>query len=694
MKRKRDGKPSVPSGAWQRLLHSPRVLFVGLLLCAMFGIFTLRLWDLQFVQGERYRARADEQRLRVVEIPAPRGLIYDRNGEPLVRNVPSFSVVVVPAYLPEGEEERQAVLMRLAELLKMPYSTESTPITGPVSSEVRIPPGAPPYVRYLMSAPTPQSGKAAQGLKELLAERDLAALYQPVVVKRNVDRDTALLVAQEATFLPGVSVQVDRLRDYPYGPLVSQLVGYLLPIPSEAKEKYIAQGYDPATDRVGMAGVEATLEHELRGRKGRRLIEEDVLGREVRLIEEQSIAEPGHNVYLTIDLELQRFTEQALRRAMEQPSINSPRGVAIVMNPQTGEILALVSLPTYDNNLFSRGISPQEWARLNEDPHRPLVNHAISDLLPPGSIFKVVVAAGALQEGVIDRYTRLQCEGRMTVPDRFAPEDPSRAQPFYCWNRAGHGWLDVVGGIAHSCDIFFYKVGGGFAEDRFEGLGIIRIASYARLFGLGEPTGVELPGDLGGLVPTADWKRLTFGESWTTGDTYILSIGQGFLLVTPLEMANVFNVVANGGTLYRPRIVHHITDAQGNVIQPFVPEVVRQLPIDPEYWEIIREGMEGAVAYGTAPRARIEGLRIAGKTGTAQFCDDIAQEMGICGEGLEQPTHAWFVAFAPVENPQVTALVFLYNGGEGSVAAAPVAREILAHYFRLDQAEENPVETP
>jgi penicillin-binding protein 2 len=243
----------------------------------------------------------------------------------------------------------------------------------------------------------------------------------------------------------------------------------------------------------------------------------------------------------------------------------------------------------------------------------------------------------------------------------------------------------MVGGIAHSCDIFFYKVGGGFEEEDFEGLGVERIAQYAELFGLGEPTGVELTADFGGLVPTADWKRLTYGESWTTGDTYILSIGQGFLLVTPLEMLNAFNVFANGGTLYRPRVVHHVTDAQGNVVQPFEPDIVRTVPISTEYLSLVKEGMEGAVAYGTAPKAQLEGVPVAGKTGTAQYCDDIALEQGICGEGLQMPEHAWFVAFAPAENPEVSVIVFIYRGGEGSVAAVPVVHDILAYYFGLDE---------
>jgi penicillin-binding protein 2 len=353
------------------------------------------------------------------------------------------------------------------------------------------------------------------------------------------------------------------------------------------------------------------------------------------------------------------------------------------MNPQTGEILAMASRPTYDNNIFVKGVSQRDWERWQDD-HRPLINHAISDAVPPGSVFKIVMAPAALQEGVLTARTQLSCPGRIVVPNKYYPNDPGQAQPFYCWNEAGHGSLDVVGGIAHSCDVFFYKTGGGFEETDFDGLGVERIATYARLFGMGVPSGVELPAESGGLVPTSDWKRHTYGESWSTGDTYNLSIGQGFLEVTPLQMLNAVNVVANGGTLYRPQVVHHVTNTEGDTTQPFEADIVRTLPVSEEYLALVREGMEGAVAYGTAAlRGQIDGLRIGGKTGTAQFCDDI-----MCGVGFEQPEHAWFAAFAPIEEPEISVIVFLYNGGEGSVAAVPVAREMLAHYFGVGEEDE------
>ena len=640
---------------WATIKGAPRTILLGVAILCIFAIFGQRLWYLQFVQGAYYSVQADRRRLRTEIISTNRGIIYDREGTPLVRNVPSFKITVTPKYLPDDDAAAEAVLIRLAVLLNRPYTTTDD----------------------------------QEGLREIVEEA-WQVPYHPAEIEGNVAREKALLVAQESMLLPGVSVEVDSARDYPYGPLLSQVLGYLLPIPGEYEEEYRAQGYDPATDRIGRAGVEATYEEELRGEKGESLIEEDVMGRVIRVVSQQAAPAPGDNVHLTLDLDLQQFVEEALQAGLAR--VNSPRGVVIVMNPQTGEILAMVSLPTYDDNLFTQGISNRDWQILSENVHRPMLNHAIADRLQPGSVFKVVIAAGALQEGVLDgRHTRLNCPGTIVVPNKYYPNDPGQAQSFHCWNRAGHGWLDVVGGIANSCNIFFYKAGGGFEEDGFEGLGMDEengIPHYARLFGFGARTGVELTAEISGTVPTATWKRLTYGESWSTGDTYNYSIGEGYLQVTPLQMLNAINVIANGGTLYRPRIVHHVTDAAGNMVQPFEPEIIRTLPISPENWSLIQEGMEGAVAYGTAPHAQIEGVRVAGKTGTAQYCDDIARETGICRLGYAQPEHAWFTAFAPVENPQVSVIVFLYNGGEGSTNAVPVAHDILDYYFHGNDGNE------
>jgi penicillin-binding protein 2 len=616
-------------------------MLMGLVFPGALVFFAFWMYRLQILQGTEWDAIAQEQRARMVRLPATRGIIYSRSGEPLVRNVPAFQVAVVPGLLPEDEAEQTVVLQRLADLIHVPFED--------IQSEV--------------------------------AEALIRAPYEPLVVAPQVERQLALIVSQEGMRLPGVWVDVTSRREYPYGSLVAQLVGYLGAIPQEEEQSYRQQGYDPAVDRVGYSGMELQLEHILRGEAGQQYQEEDVLGRVVRILGDVQAPVAGQNVYLTLDLQLQQVVQDALWRGMTRPSVNSRRGVAIVMDTRTGEVLSMVSLPTYDNNLFAQGISLEDWQALIDDPHRPLVNHAIADQLPPGSIFKIVPAAAALQEGVLTEETRLECPGTIELPNRYYPNDPGRAQPFYCWLRSGHGWLNIVDGLAHSCDIFFYQVGGGLEEADFEGLGLELMAEYAELFGLGNLTGIELPHEQPGLVPTATWKRREIGENWSTGDTYILTIGQGYLLATPLQMLNVMATTANRGVMYRPQIVHHVTDADGNVAQPFQPEISRTLTISPENWVLIHQGLEGAVVYGTATSGQIEQVRVAGKTGTAQFCDDLAQQLGICGEGLAQPTHAWYMAFAPIEEPEVAVVVFVYNGGEGSAVAVPIGQEILQWYF-------------
>jgi penicillin-binding protein 2 len=648
------GLPQVADGGWRArwatIRAAPRALSLALAILLIFAVFAHRLHHLQFVRGEYYRSRADDQRLNEVSIPAPRGIIYARDGTPLVRNVPSFSVTIVPAYVPEEEQQAEEMLTRLADLLDMPYSTPTG--TG---------------VRQMVDA--------------ALAE---GAYYRPLELKSDVGRETALIVAQERLTLPGVVVELHAVRDYPFGPLVSQLVGYPLAIPERLAAEYEEQGYDPATDRVGIAGVEATYEQVLRGQDGEQVVEDDVLGRVIQVVEERAVPVPGGNVVLTVDLELQQAAEEALRRGLEE--VDSRRGVLIAMQPQTGEILALVSLPTYDNNLFSHGISSGELEELNEDTHLPQVNHAIGDSVQPGSLFKVVVAAAGLQEGAIDAETEYTCPGTIVVPNKYFPNDPGEAESFHCWNLSGHGSLNVVDAIAHSCNIFFYKLGGGFEgfdedEEAVEGIGARVIADYAEAFGLGSATGIELTGEISGTVPRPDWKRRTIGETWSTGNSYLFSIGEEYLSVSPLQMLNAVNVVANGGALYRPAVVHHTTDAAGNTVSEFEPFVLDTLDFEPETWSLIQQGMEGAVAYGSARLTQIEGVRIAGKTGTAQYCDNIALEQGICLPGYQQPEHAWFAGFAPVGDPEISIIVFLYNGGEGSTNAVPVAHELFQYYF-------------
>ncbi|MGC9350016.1 MAG: penicillin-binding protein 2 [Anaerolineae bacterium] len=678
------GKGDAESARPPWVLRAPRIAMVGWIVLLILGLYLIRLWQLQFLEGGSWRARAEQQQSRLETISPARGVIYDRNGDILVRNIPAYNVTVTPGELPddfEDPERRREVLMRLAQLLapEVTYTSEGLD-QEPYRLEIQAVGREhfPPYGE----APDP-------GLVEMIERVRYVEPFKPIVVAQNVDRDLALLIAQEGgVTMPGVGIEIVSRRKYTYGEATSQILGFLGPIPQERVEEFEQKGYDPSVDRIGYAGIEAELEEALRGIPGRRMVEKDVLGQEISVLNETPPS-PGDNVHLTLDIQLQLMAEEALRQGMAEAG--SERAALVVLDPRDGQVLSMVSLPTYDNNMFSKKLDLDEYEALLNDPHHPFINHAIADQIPAGSIFKIVPATAGLQEGIINRFTTLNCPGRMLLPNKFAPDDMSLAQPFYCWIDLqlghGHGPLNVVDALAQSCDIFFYQVGGGFEETDFEGLGAERLAAYAREFGLGSLTGIDLPGEMAGLVPTPQWKRQFWQETWTTGNTYNLAIGQGDLLVTPLQMANALAVVANGGALYQPHVVHHVEDVDQNLIRPFTPVVSHTMQIDQSVWQVVREGLDLAVSEdGTGHRAVLDdiGVNVAGKTGTAEYCDDIAYEAGWCdvAEGETLPTHAWFMAYGPVEAPEVVVAVWIYDGGEGSVTAAPVARDVLDFYFR------------
>jgi penicillin-binding protein 2 len=692
-----------------------RLKLMRILFGIVFALFAWRLWQLQIVEGSTYKSRADLNLLTIIDVEAPRGLIYARGGELLAHNAPSYEVSIVPAYLPDDEMEEMAVYNRLSELLDIPASgrvqaavedlpelpeqTLATVQALPVLERLYV---LGPMLERRMSL---VGDNYQLGIKEMVDQVRGFRDYKPHVIKEGIKRETALIIAEESLRLPGVRVRLVPSRAYPSGQLTSQVVGYTHGIPEDQAEEYEQKGYLVGIDLIGFTGIEAWYEDLLRGQKGQQYVEEDVNGRILQELESVDPV-PGNNVVLSLDLELQQFATERLQQSLNSPEVHSGRGVVIAMDPRNGQILTMVSLPSFDNNLFSDGITPDEYQvyqGLESNPYRPFLNHAVGDKLPPGSIFKIVPASAALQEGVIDRNTRIVGEGRIVIPNKYYPNDPGRAQPFVCWiwlSRGGsHGALDVVQGLAQSCDIFFYKVGGGFEETGFVGLGEERLARYARAFGLGELTGVDLPNEIPGLVPDRTWKRRTYGESWSTGDTYNISIGQGFLEVTPLQMLNATAAVANGGTLYRPKFLLKVTDQQGHVVQDFEPEVIRQVPVDLAHLATVREGMAAAVESGTATNAQLPEVRVAGKTGSAEFfCPDDEFKYGLCDRKEPLPTHAWFTAFAPVDNPEIVLIVYVYNGGEGSETSVPIARDILEWYFQRKANIESefvaPVETP
>jgi penicillin-binding protein 2 len=581
--------------------------------------------------------------------------------------MPEVTVAIVPAYLPEEEEERKSLLIKLAKLLEIPA------ITRPADSPTGLKPEA--------------DGNPVTGLLDLAAEADIAP-YRPATVKVGVSREIALILEEEHLDWPGVLVQVKPVREYLQGSLISHIMGYVGPIPEALASDYEALGYDPNQNLVGLSGLEYSFEDELRGTDGQKLVEVDVAGREVRTAGEPRPAIPGNNLRLSIDLGLQQVMEDSLKQQLK--ALYKRQAVAIAMNPQTGEVLGMVSLPTYDNNEFTGGISVKNLRALQKNEDRPLVNHAISGQFPPGSTFKTVVAAAGLEEGTITPDTRSYCGGIMWLPNRFYPEDPSLAQPFYCWihhdYHGHHGSVSIISAMGQSCDIYFYQVGGGYT-DRSEGLGPERIGYYAELFGMGARSGIDLPGEAPGLIPTIKWKRVNYSESWVTGDTYNMSIGQGFVLSTPLQVLNSIAAVANGGILYRPQLVREVVDSEGNVVQAFAPDVIRHIPVSRENIDLVRRGMRAAVAGAgaTAWAVDVPGIAVAGKTGTAEYFQDRNKD-GIPDRDREGnlPTHAWFTAFAPYENPEIALVVFVYGGGEGSAAAVPVANDILNYYFSQD----------
>jgi penicillin-binding protein 2 len=692
-----------------------RLLILQALIVVIVAVLIGRLWQLQMVAGEQYRLLSDRNRLREVDVAAPRGVIYDRDGQILARNRPSFSVVLVPGDLPRGQEgdpegaAAAAVVDRLLEILnrpvpEQPITPDPTPDAGADLSQPE-PTATPAPKKQPGPSPTPVLAIQERSpwimpraeIDAKIVEGELGGAYRPITVAQYIQEGTAFLLAEDAVNLPGVQLVLEPIRDYPSGALTSHMIGYMGHIPEDQLTKYEEKGYQQ-NEQVGLAGLETTFEDALRGKPGNQTIEVDVNGRRVRTVGKPDPAQPGHNLMLSLDLDLQRAATEALQEALDKSEgfTKATQGVVIAMDPRNGKILALVSLPGYDNNLFAKGITTEAWNALTGDPNLPLFNRAISGQYPAGSIFKILVASGGLEDGTITARTRLgdgfdgSNDGVIWLPNEYFPWDRSMAQPFVSWNAKlgyGHGMITVRDALTVSDDIFFYELGGGY-PDRFTGMGAKEIGNYARAFGLDALTGIDLPGEASGHVPDSKWKRHTYAENWLTGDTYNMSIGQGYLLATPLQMASATAAIANRGSLWKPQLVDHITDDKGDVVQPFQPKLLREVPVDPKNLDVVREGMFGAVNWpnGTATRVRVPGITVAGKTGTAEFArDDNKDGQPDRDEKGNLPTHAWFTSFAPYNDPEIVVTVFVANGGEGSGVAAPVATKILQAYF-----DENP----
>jgi penicillin-binding protein 2 len=606
---------------------SARVLTVAAAIRAvvllMFGILVLQLIHLQVIDGEEYKERAEINALREVPVPAARGLIFDRNGVPLVQNSARFAVAVVPGDLPERGDA--SVYRMLSETIDMPEEE--------IAKKV-------------------EEGIERQGE------------YSPALIKNDLDRDTALVLMELEPHAPGLRVMVEPAREYLTGDLMSHVLGYVGPIAADEYAALSGEGY-LLQDYLGKSGVEATYEDQLRGEAGKKLIEVDALGRELDVLSERRPVD-GSNVVLSIDANLQREVSETLTEFAGA----SENAAAAMIDIHSGEILAMVSHPTFDNNVFSRDLSPEELTALVEAPGKPLVNHAIAERYPPGSSFKTIVGSAALQEGVAAPGTTITSRGYITVENEF---DPNVVYVYPDW--APLGTLDFYGGLAMSSNVYFYYLAGGKADEGFYGLGEERLANYARAFGLGAPTGVDLPGESEGLIPDATWKDETLDEPWTVGDSYNFGIGQGYVAATPLQMLTAVTSMANGGQLLTPHVVKEFRDSMGNVSAPIEPQIRSQVPVDPGYLDVVRAGMRQSVTNGVARNAGIPNVAVAGKTGTAEF-------------GTEQtngkfPTHGWFTGFAPYDDPQIAIVVFLQRASGNDAAAA--AGRILDFYFNGSQ---------
>ncbi|MGH2598473.1 MAG: penicillin-binding protein 2 [Dehalococcoidia bacterium] len=606
-----------------------RLLALYLAMAVVFGALVVRLLYMQVLGGSEYRLRAEGNRIRVETKTPYRGLIFDRNGRQLVDNVPVWTVGVVPAELPK-ERERE-VFDALQALLGVPVYQ--------IEQKVRAGHEADPHAA--------------------------------VELKTEVDPQTALILMERRQSLPGVQAEYDRTRVYQFGGVMGHILGYTGKMSEEEVADFGLRGY-AVFERVGKAGLELEYESQLRGSPGRRQVEVDASGKEIREVAAEP-ARPGANLVLSIDADLQQATYDILKDSIAGTGAN--KAVAVVMDVHTGEILASASIPTYDNNIFSHQVDDAAIEKLLTDPNKPLLDHAIAEKFAPGSTFKQVTGIAALQEGIATPQTTIVSQGQLSVPKDFDPTAPPDIFPDWHPNL---GALDFYRGVAMSSDVYFYCLAGGHCPTVPDGLGSLQIARYARMFGFGEPTGIDLPGETEGLIGDSEWlSRVTKGEQqWYTGDTFNMGIGQGYVEATPLQVLRLTVTIANGGTLLRPKVVREIRDADGNVIVPAGPEVIRRVAVDPRNLQVMRDAMRMSVTQGTANRAAVPGVAIAAKTGTAEF----GVRLGAGSVYGRYKEHGWTVAFGPYENPEVAVVVF-QEEGSGATTAAPTAGKILDYYF-------------
>lgn len=577
-----------------------RIKFMAWLVSFSVIIVVIKMFYLQVIKGDYYRKLADSNCVNIVKIRAPRGYIYDRNYQPLVINKAAYKLDVIPYYFKKNQDINKS-LNEIARIIKMPVEE--------IEEKIKE------YREYIL---------------------------EPITIKRNLDEKEISMLEEETIKINGISISQEPKRFYNYNSLASHVIGYIGEISRNQLKNNVE--YSPG-DIMGQTGVENFYDKELRGKDGVMYILTDAFGKQKEII---NIVSPkqGNNLVLTIDYNLQRYAE----RLMDE---NNYKGVIIASNPKTGEIFCLVSKPDYNLNYFSGTVDIKKWKKLIRDKANPLNNRVVQGLYSPGSIFKIVVGIGGINENIIDTTTSFLCEGIFWI----------KVWPYKCWKRSGHGYVDFYRAVAESCDIYFYKLGLKMKVELLH--------KYAVMFGLGDKTGIDLPGEKAGLVPSREWKRRTDRMPWFPGNTVMMSIGQGYITATPLQIMNIMAVMANKGYAMQPFIVKAITAKNRRIIKLTEPKRLFDIKVSEKTINIMRNALRLVVQSdrGTGTKARIKSIISAGKTGTV--------------ENPHGETHAMFAGFAPFDNPEIVVFVLIEHGGNGGDVAAPIAGNIIDYYLRL-----------
>jgi len=591
--------------------YKQRLARIAFCVAGTFCLIFIRLFYLQVINGEELRRLSENNCIRLQSTDPSRGMIFDRNGIRLVDNRPSFDLNIV---LKDAKPVEQTV-KKLSKYINVPESE----------------------------------------LLSKIENNKTVSSYKPILLKKDIGRDALAAIEVRKFDLPGVIVDVKPRRHYLERQTAAHLIGYLSEINADELNSGEYPGYTVG-DYIGKFGIEKIFESFLQGKRGGRQVEVNVMGQVVRNLKTVD-PQPGQNLYLTIDLRVQKKAEALLEGVA---------GAVVAMDPQTGQILALASSPSFDQNIFVDGMSHEQWDALVSNPLRPLENKVIHGEYPPASTFKIITAIAALEEGVIDKDTTFYCPGYYKYGNRV----------YRCWRAAGHDSVNVIKALAESCDVYFYQVG--------QKLGIDRLSMYAVASGLGSPTGIDLDHEAAGLIPTAEWKKRRTGVAWQGGETLSVAIGQGYDLATPLQMLVFTSAVANGGEMYKPLILKSVYSPEGSVILESKKQLAGKLPVSKKTLKIIKEGLWNVVnnKKGTAWIAHVEGFDISGKTGTAQVVGR-SKERGLSEEELSHrlKSHAWFVAYAPSVDPQIAVSVIVEHGSHGSSTAAPIARDVIKTYF-------------